>query len=87
MADRQIIKINRTLGKEFGEKPKVTITGSFISVRVEDQGGNVTLCTFSAITARAAELIRENTYLKLQGRSNTSYHMGGCVTTWSTNDA
>ena len=75
-------RVNRLLGKEFPDtKPKLMIAGSFVSVRINDPHGTVSVQYFTQVTAKAAELIKAHGLIFL-GRSNTSYHMGGCVTTW-----
>lgn len=54
--------------------------GSFISVRVNDPGGVIPLELFQRISLEAAKLLNEaGCALR---NYQTSYHMGGCVTTW-----
>lgn len=82
--------ITRALNKEFkgqipeGLRCQITPVGSFISVRVDDPDGKLSVKLFSAITVSAARLLKEADLIADTSpmRGSQCYHMDGCVTTW-----
>lgn len=83
--------LTRTLNREFkavmpvGLKVKASGFGSFLSIRIDDPAGAMTVRLAGEIVRRAGELFRaEGLTPNEQPTNGCGYHMGGVVANWLT---
>lgn len=76
--------LNKTFASELpqGYKIRLCYIGSFVSLRVNDLDGRLTLCLFQSIVNAAYAHLRELGQPLIEIPGNLGYHMGGCVKTW-----
>ncbi len=80
--------ITIALNKHFkGRCPRIQCVsiGSFISIRIEDKEGEVTVKMFTAVVQVARDLLIDAKLVPVHASvGQGSYYMDGCVHTWMT---